>query len=254
MRDRSMQARISPLVAIAVLAIGPAAAQTTMPAQNSGLRTERQPYNIHSFGAFRMMILQGDFSPKVRLGEVMAEHPTTGVGAVADARGEITIYDGNLIVSYGKAGSQPAPDAERAALLAVGTTTAWQTVTVEHDIAPDDIDAFLAQTAAAHGLNPEDPFPFQVRGTLASYVMHVNAAPTNGPHGMGQPIAVTVVSQGDVIAGMVAGLYVSRDLIGIVTHGGTRTHSHWVASDSTATAHLDRWGLKSGAVLMLPKP
>jgi len=45
--------------------------------------------------------------------------------------------------------------------------------------------AFLAQAAAAHGLNPEGPFPFQVRGILASYVMHVNAAPTNGPHGMG---------------------------------------------------------------------
>jgi hypothetical protein len=247
-----MQARISPLVVMAALAIGPAAAQTTTPADN-GLRTERQPYSIHSFGAFRMMVLEGDFSPKVGLGEVMAEHPTTGVGAVADARGEITIYDGKLIVSYGKAGSQLAPAAERAALLAVGTTAAWQTVTVEYDIAPDDIDAFLGQTAAAHGLNPEGPFPFQVRGILASYVMHVNAAPTNGPHGMGQPIAVTVVSQGDAIAGMVAGLYVSRDLIGIVSHGGTRTHSHWVASDSSATAHLDRWGLKSGAVLMLPK-
>ena len=248
-----MPARISPLVILAALAIGPTAAQTTPPADNPGLRAERQPYDIHSFGAFRMMILEGDFSPKVGLGEVMAGHPTTGMGTVADARGEITIYDGKLIVSYGKAGLQPAPDAERAALLAVGMTAAWQTVTVEHDIAPDDIDGFLAQTAAAHGLDPEGPFPFQVRGTLAPYVMHVNAAPTNGPHGMGQPIAVTAVSQGDAIAGMVAGLYAPRDLVGIVSHGGTRTHSHWVASDSSATAHLDRWGLKSGAVLMLPE-
>jgi Alpha-acetolactate decarboxylase len=248
-----MSARISPLVVIVALAIGPAAAQSTPPADHPGLRTEREPYGIRSFGAFRMMILEGDFSPKVRLGEVMAEHPTTGMGAVADARGEITIYDGKLIVSYGKTESQPAPDAERAALLAVGTTAAWQTVTVEHDIAPDDIDAFLARTAAAHGLDPEGPFPFQVRGTLASYVMHVNAAPTHGPHGMGQPIAETVVRQGDAIAGMVAGLYASRDLVGIVTHGGTRSHSHWVASDGSATAHLDRWGLKSGAVLMLPE-
>jgi Alpha-acetolactate decarboxylase len=249
-----MPARISSLVVIAALAIGPATAQTAAPADHPGLRSERQPYDIRSFGAFRSMILEGDFSPKVRLGEVIAAHPTTGMGAVADARGEVTIYDGKLIVSYGKAGSQPAPDAERAALLAVGTAAAWQTITVEHDVAPDDIDVFLARTAAAHGLDPEGPFPFQVRGTLASYVMHVNAAPTDGPHGMGQPIAVTVVSQGDAIAGMVAGLYASRDLVGIVSHGGTRSHSHWVTSDGSATAHLDRWGLKSGAVLMLPKP
>ena len=107
--------------------------------------------------------------------------------------------------------------------------------------------------AGAHGLNPEGPFPFQVRGTLASYVMHVNAAPTNGPHGMGQPIAITRENKGDAIAGMVAGIYVSSDLVGFVSHGGTRTHSHWLASDLSATAHLDRWGLKAGAVLSLPK-
>jgi hypothetical protein len=241
--DRSMSARVSSFVVISALAIAPAAAQMTAPANAPGPRVDRQPYDIHSFGAFRAMILEGDFSPKVGLAVVMAGRPTTGVGALAEARGEITIYDGKLIVGYGKAGSQAAPDAERAALLAVATAAAWQTVTVEHDIAPDAIDAFLAQTAATHGLNPDGPFPFQVRGTLGPYLMHVNAAPTNGPHGMGQPIAVTVVSEGDAIAGTVAGLYVSRDLVGIVSHGGTRTHSHWVASDG---------GLRSGAVLMLP--
>ncbi len=56
------------------------------------------------------------------------------------------------------------------------------------------------------------------------------------------------------INGKVAGIYASRDLVGIVSHGGTRTHSHWVATDDKSTAHLDRWGLKAGAVLLLPKP
>ena len=84
--------------------------------------------------------------------------------------------------------------------------------------------------------------------------MHVNAAPTNGPHGMGQPIAITVESKGETIDGAVAGIYASRDLVGIVSHGGTRTHAHWVAPDGKATAHLDSWGLKAGSVLTLPKP
>src|SRR6202166_2713986 len=217
MRVRTLPAYISLFVTIAALVIGAAAAQTTTPANNPGLRTERQPYDIHSFGAFRMMILEGDFSPKVGLGEVMAKHPSTGVGAVAGARREITIYDGKLIVSYGKDAPHPAAESEPAALLAVATAPAWQTITVDQDVAPDDIDGFLSQTAGAHGLNAEGPFPFQVRGTLASYVMHVNAAPTNGPHGMGQPIAITRESKGETIAGMVAGIYVSRDLIGIVS-------------------------------------
>ena len=237
------------------VAIAQAAAQTAPSASNPGLHSLRQPYDVETFGAFRMLILAGDFSPKVTLGAAMAKHPTTGMGALSNARGEITIYDGKLIISYGKPGSDPPPsDAESAALLSTSSASGWQMITVEHDVAPNDIDNFISQTAGAHGLGPEGPFPFQVRGTLASYVMHVNAAPTDGSHGMGQPIAVTVESKGDTLAGGVAGIYASRDLVGIVTHGGTRTHSHWVAPDGKSTAHLDSWGLKVGAVLSLPKP
>src|SRR3974390_1953580 len=97
----------------------------------------RQPYNIETFGAFRMLILAGDFSPKVDLTAVLAKRPTTGVGAVADARGEITIYDGKLIVSLGKGGSPKNPSLELASLLAIASAKAWQTVSVEQNVAPE---------------------------------------------------------------------------------------------------------------------
>jgi len=219
-----------------------------------GIHTMRQPFNIEAFGAFRMLILSGDFGRKVDLATAMAKRPATGVGALSDARGEISIHDGKLIVSYGREEPHPAAEAESAALLAIGSVAGWQTIAVEHDIAPHNIEPFLARAAGAHGLDPEGPFPFQVHGTLTAYVMHVNSMPTNGPHGMGQPIAITRESKGDAIDGAVAGFYASRDLVGVVSHGGTRTHSHWVAPDTQSTAHLDRWGLKAGAVLSLPKP
>jgi alpha-acetolactate decarboxylase len=231
------------LVAMSLFAaLAPAVAQTAL------------PYSIETFGAFRKIILEGDFSPKVSLGAVMSNSPTVGIGTVTDARGEITIHDGKLIVSYGKAGPHPAAESEPAALLATAKVAGWQTVKVEQDVAPDDIENFIARTAAAHGLNQEGPFPFQIRGTLASYVMHVNAEPTNGPHGMGQPIAVTMEIKGNTMAGSVSGIYASQDLVGIVSHGGARTHSHWVSPDGKSTAHLDSWGLKAGAELSLPKP
>ena len=116
------------------------------------------------------------------------------------------------------------------------------------------MEAFLAQAARAHGLDPDRSFPFQLRGTVAPYVMHVNTGPIEGPHGMGLPMAITAERKGDEIAGSVAGLYVSPALIGVVTHGGERTHSHWVSADGQSTAHLDLWGIKAGAMLMLPKP
>jgi len=68
-----------------------------------------QPYNIETFGEFRKMMMTGDFIAKVQLVTAMAKHPTIGVGALADARGEISIFDGRLIVSYGK-GGKPADE------------------------------------------------------------------------------------------------------------------------------------------------
>ena len=61
------------------------------PMGDAALHTLHQPYSVETFGAFRSIMMGGDFSPKVRLADVMAKHPTTAVGALADALGEITI-------------------------------------------------------------------------------------------------------------------------------------------------------------------
>jgi alpha-acetolactate decarboxylase len=250
MNDK-MRMRLMPIASLALLAPAAAQIQSTT---DSSLHTQREPYAIEIFGAFRLLVPNGDFNPKVAVAATMTKHPTIGVGAVADARGEITIHDGKLIVSYGKLGPHPAAEMEAAALMVTATVAAWQTVKVEQDVAADDIENFLARTATAHGLDGEGPFPFQIRGTLVSYTMHVNAERTNDPHGADQPVARVMEIKGNSIPGMVAGFYASRDLIGIVSQGATRTHSHWVSLDGKSTAHLDSWGLKAGAELSLPKP
>jgi alpha-acetolactate decarboxylase len=240
-------------IALAVLVAGLASAQH---GQLSGIPAPRtsEPYNIGAFGVFRDLLLRGDFAPKVTIGSVMSRHPSTGVGAVSGARGEITIADGKLIISYGDPAARPTSDAETAALLATGKVKEWQIIRIDSDVAPPAVQSFLAQLASAHGLDPDRSFPFQLRGTVAPYVMHVNIAPIDGPHGMGLPMAITAEKRGDNIAGGVAGFYVSRALVGIVTHGGERAHAHWVSADGQSTAHLDLWGIKAGSTLMLPKP
>ena len=216
------------------------------------MHTLQQTYDVETFGAVRNIMVSGDFIGRVRLDAVMARHPTTGVGALADALGEITIYDGRLIVTYGK--EPPTKSApERAALLATAQVDGWQGVPVENDVPPNEIESFIVVTARAHGIDPTVSFPFEVRGNIGPYVMHVNKGPTNGEHGTDMPMAVAVQDKGDRLDGVVAGLYASLDLMGIATHGGERTHSHWVLLDMTKTAHLDRWGLRAGAFLLIPK-
>ena len=240
------------IAGLLLLATVPVSAQQ-MPPAGAAMHSMREPFAIETFGIFRNMMLSGDFSPKVQLVAVMAKHPTTAVGAIAEARGEITIYDGKLIVSYGKPEASVDVTADHAALLAMGTAGQWQTIPVEHDVAPEDVESYIAAAAKAHGVDPDKSFPFQARGSVGPYIMHVNAAPIDGPHGMGQPMAMTVDRRGDQIQGFVAGLYVAPDLMGVATHGGERTHAHWVAPDQSSTAHLDRWGIKAGSVLLLPQ-
>src|SRR5215831_7942017 len=131
-----MWTRLAP-IAFAALAVSPSVAQHPPSVSDPGQNTIRQRYDLETFGTFRSLVLNGDFTPKVTLQSVMAKHPTTGVGAVADARGEITIYDGKPIVSYGKETSR-ATEEESAALLSIGTVLGWQAITVEQDVAPAD--------------------------------------------------------------------------------------------------------------------
>jgi hypothetical protein len=223
------------------------------PMGDTALHTLHQPYDVETFGAFRNLVMRGDFSPKVNLADVMAKHPTTGVGALADALGEITIHDGKLIVSYGD-GPPTGTSPTSAALLATASVDEWQSVPVPSDVPPEEIESFISMAAKSHGIDPAASFPFEVRGNIGPYAMHVNAAPTKSEHGMGLPMAVTVQNSGERLDSLVAGLYVSADLMGIATHGGEHTHSHWVSIDMARTAHLDRWGLKAGAFLLIPRP
>jgi hypothetical protein len=227
--------------------------QQMQPAGDTSMHTVHQPYNIETFGEFRKMMMTGDFAAKVQLVTAMAEHPTVGVGALADARGEISIFDGRLVVSYGKGGKPSDESSEYAALLVLGSVSDWQSVRLDQDVEPEQVETYIAAAAKNHGIDADKSFPFEVRGNIGPYTMHVNAAPTSGPHGMGLPMAVRTEREGDQLNCLVTGVYVSPDLMGIATHGGERTHAHWVSLDARSTAHLDRWGIKAGSFLLLPK-
>ena len=129
---------------LSVLFAGLASAQHAQPGCRSAPRTA-DSYHIEAFGVFCDLMLQGDFTPKVAIGSVMSRLPTTGVGAVSGARGEITIADGRLISSYGKSEGHPTPDIETAALLASGKVKEWQIVRIDSDVAPPAVESFLAQ-------------------------------------------------------------------------------------------------------------
>jgi hypothetical protein len=181
----------------------------------------------------------------VQLMTAMTKHPTIGVGALADARGEISIFYGRLVVSYGKGGKPVDASSECAELLVLGSVSDWDSVRVDEDVWAQDVETYIAAAAQAHGIDANKSFPFEVRGNIGPYAMHVNVASTDGPHGMGLPMAVSVEHEGDRLDGLVTGIYVSADLMGIATHGGERTHAHWVSVDATSTCSFRPLGHQS---------
>lgn len=124
MRARAL---IGAAIVLAMLVGGLASAQHSPPTGVSSPRAE-ESYSIEAFGVFRDLMLQGDFTPKVAIGLVRSRLPSTGVGAVSGARGEITIADGKLIISYGRSDPLRASDGETAALLATGKVREWQSI------------------------------------------------------------------------------------------------------------------------------
>ena len=137
--------RTAVLAAVVLAAAAPALPQQMQQRGDAFMPALHQPYDIETFGEFRKIIQQGDFDAKVQLAAaVMTRIPMTGVGAVAGARGEITIYDGNLIISYGESGIDPAAISQSAALLSVASTGEWQTVAVDRDVAPSEIESAIS--------------------------------------------------------------------------------------------------------------
>src|SRR5215208_4542928 len=102
-----------------------------------------QPYGIATFGEFRKMAMQRDYAAKATLAAVVANGATDGVGAVTDARGEVTIVDGKAIVSYGKETDRLPPASETEMLLAIAAVREWQEVRVSRDVKPAEIESFL---------------------------------------------------------------------------------------------------------------
>ncbi|MGV3633472.1 MAG: acetolactate decarboxylase [Pseudorhodoplanes sp.] len=218
------------------------------------------PFSFSVYGAFERMMQGQDFAPKVQLKTVMHDGATDAVGAASGLRGEITALDGTLLVTYGApCGHCGHADEGSATLLATAKVSAWhEPVRLPADLAGPALDDFIVAQAKKAGLDVSKPFPIRMNGTLSGVKMHVLRGPSGHPkrHGSGHAAGHGAADQTDVTAesieGAVVGFYAPPPLQGIVTHPGDPFHFHWVDTGRTKTAHLDTFGMRAGAELLLP--
>ena len=97
----------------------------THQAPAAGATTAEYPFGFKAYGVFSRMITQRNYLPVA-----------DAVGAVSGLRGEISMIEGRLIVSYGVdcGAACPAAASETATLLAIASAQHWHAVAIDKDL------------------------------------------------------------------------------------------------------------------------
>jgi len=226
------------------------------PAAPNASAAPQGAFAVRSFGAFRDMVQKQDHTPRVNLGDVKSAGATDAVGAVSGLRGEVTMLDGRLVISYGGGCRHcPPPHAETATLLGAGKAAAWSPpIALPADLSGKALDEFIVAQAKSAGIDMSKPFPVRLKGTLIDVEMHVIEAPNPGLSGHGSKVHMAKQDEYKhaTLPGEVVGLYAPTSMQGVLSHPGEPFHFHWVDDARTRTAHLDAFGMRKGAALMPP--
>ncbi|HEX6884682.1 MAG TPA: acetolactate decarboxylase [Planctomycetota bacterium] len=210
---------------------------------------------LASWGTLRAVLRDGEDQARVTLAEV-ARDDVYALGALAELAGEITIVDGDVWITRGDpetpATTCGSPGDAAAALLFACEVRAWRAFPIEHDIAPDELDAFVERCALRAGLDTTRPFPFLVEGRLTDLALHVVAGecPLRA-RARGASTRAFELERAR-LDGRLLGIY-APDSAGVVCPHGSRTHVHaLVEQPAPLTGHVERCGIATGSILRLP--
>ncbi len=220
-----------------------------------------QPSNdlsFQNFGHFKQMIKSRNITGKTTIDTLNLEQKGTyGVGALGSATGEITIYDGKIYLSYGKAGVTQTlnhiPKGESAMLLAVIRPKKFtQPITIKEDMMDLDFYEWIESQAINHNIDPTKPFLFILKGRFKELAWHIingrNIIPPKAgeKHYLMEKLHVSK----DVEKGIIFGIY-RKGKQGVFTHPGDNYHAHGIFNNGTQAGHVDNFDLTKGVSLQL---
>jgi acetolactate decarboxylase len=215
-----------------------------------------RPPTVRVFGAVHAIMAEGKTEATVALADVVPGAHTWALGALSGLRGEILVLDDRPLASYpdgGKVRLDLEARGEQAALLVAARVEDWTRVPVAADIPAAELEAKIAELAAAAGVDPGKPFPFRVEGRLLGLSWHIHDAgqlPPDATHDDRMRAAL----RGSLASaeGSALGFY-STQHGGVFTHMGRRTHIHaWLPAEGIM-GHCDEVGVAAGSVLLVPR-
>lgn len=216
-------------------------------------------------GTMHEAIGQQQSEGRVALAELLERPHFFGVGALEGLQGEITIDDGQLVLTTvgadGKlqAGSDTPTD-EKATLLVGAYVDAWSELSLHNDVPAANFDALISTIAANAVPGLEQPYMFTIEGDFKNVRLHVinGACPLHARMKKEElpEESRPFESELETISGRVVGVF-AKDAVGRLTHPATSNHSHIIFDDpatgKTVTGHVEAMDVAGGATLRLPE-
>jgi alpha-acetolactate decarboxylase len=204
---------------------------------------------LQTFGTMREVMRNGHMEGRVSLRN-FSDTKTIGVGAMAHLNGEITIVDGQVLVSSvqnGIAIVRLARPGDQATLLVAEDVDHWHQFAIGSCSSYEALEQRIAELLRARGRDLTKPTPLRITGKAKRLQVHV----INGACPIAQPTGQKPWRyDGPADNVELIGFYV-EDAAGRLTHHNHSSHLHAVSDQ--AMGHLDEISL-SDAIVSLPAP
>ncbi len=205
-------------------------------------------------GALRT-IMSGDLSATASLDTLAVKGNLYALGAVAQLKGEIQIFDGIPFISSvneNEVAINPA-FSKKAALLVYAVVPSWKEIKIPAAIDTQEaLEAFIIETATSLKIDTNAPFPFLIEGNAASLSWHIIDWPegdTEHTHQKHKESGLNGVLTDKEVS--VLGFYSDKHK-GVFTHHSTNLHMHFKSKDGLLAGHLDAIEIGDGMRLKLP--
>ncbi|MBC8310565.1 MAG: hypothetical protein ISR75_06130 [Phycisphaerales bacterium] len=211
-------------------------------------------YTVTQHGGMRDALREGNTQARISFEEITSKPHSFAVGALTDLEGEITIFDGLIVVAKTNDGvtaksSTPSGD-ETATLLTLAYVKNWSEDTLPHNL---PFEEAVEVVAKRNGIDTDEPFPFYVNATTTNYEMHVIngfcpvASPDLPPED--QPWRL----HGEETEMLIVGFF-AKNQEGVMTHHGSNIHIHGLDTSGAegASGHLDSVNIAPGSTIFVP--
>ena len=217
-------------------------------------KNEITSYKVNHYGALKN-IMSGNLEQTIRLDTLKTTAHLYALGAIANLKGEIQIFDGvpsNSSVQN-KQLTINSNYTDAAALFVYAHVQAWQEFKLVNINDQKALESAIALTAKEYGINTSEPFPFLVEGKVTQLDWHVidwetgDKVHTHEKHkssGLHGKVTNTLVN--------VLGFF-SKNHKGVFTHHTTNIHMHFKDISNNISGHVDQIIPSNSITLKLPK-